>query len=168
MTSSTDQAAEQQLEDEEICRLAKCPFCKNMETHQHYLHCTAQDITQLWQKLQKDVRTKLQPQEVYEGIITYLLKGLSSNIDQCNKQITCILANKLHKVIHQQTAIGWEQFRHDFLTTGWAALQQQYEKTTNKATTKDWDKIFSKTVIQYAFEVWKGRNKKLHGTTMKK
>ena len=60
--------------------------------------------------------------EVYEGLISYLIQGLSREIPHSDKQLNNLLTRQLDKVITTQNEMGWEEFRHGFLSKEWTKL----------------------------------------------
>ena len=71
---------QQLLEEQELDSLAQCPFCKQQETHQHYLYCTNNELTQFHNTLEKQIKQKFERIGVYEGITALFLRGLTTDI----------------------------------------------------------------------------------------
>jgi hypothetical protein len=146
---------------------AECYLCKDpVEDLNHLLRCSHSDRKPWRHKLFKSLRATCENHHTRPYLVDILLNGIDAWFND-------IPLNKLdyprtfHKLIAEQTALGWRQIFQGRMSLEWSSLQDQHLRqlqiTANCHTGLLWTTNVITTVWKEFFTMWSNRNTAIHG-----
>ena len=119
--------------------------------------------------IKKFKATTLTRYDVHEAIISLLTWGLrwtpTKDTPTC-QLLTGTFNLEIQEAIKEQTNIRWCNVRRGFISARWAKAQTLFAQTDGQRQT-GWTKLLTTQVLNVSWEMWKQRNKALHGDNRK-
>jgi hypothetical protein len=146
---------------------AECYLCKHdVEDLNHLLRCSHPDRKPWRHTLYKALRATCENHITRPYLVDILLNGIDAWINE-------IPFDKLeypvlyHRLIDEQSSLGWRQLFQGRMTSEWARLQDQHLKqlkvTANCHTGTLWTTNIITTIWKEFFTMWNARNTAIHG-----
>jgi hypothetical protein len=146
---------------------AECYLCKHdTEDLNHLLRCSHPDRKPWRHKLYKALRVTCENHLTRPYLVDILLNGIDAWIHETpfDKQTYPAI---YHRLIEEQSSLGWRQIFQGRLTSEWARLQDQHLRqinvTANCHTGLLWTTNIITTVWKEFFTMWTARNTAIHG-----
>jgi hypothetical protein len=146
---------------------AACYLCKHdSEDFDHLLRCSHPDRKPWRHRLYKALRVTCERYHTRPYLVDILLNGIdawinSSPFDKTKYPII------YHRLIDEQSALGWRQIFQGRMTMEWARLQDQHLRqlkiTSNCQSGLLWTTNILTTVWKEFFVMWTARNAAIHG-----
>ena len=158
---------EDEINENELNELALCPFgCGNVESHQHYLYCTNDTITEQRTQLKQKEQKYLIKQGIHKGLAMTIVKALDQDILSTTLGAHDTVDLLIQEAVEDQAVIGWDNFRTGYLSKKWLYAQEYHNRINKVSNNRDWNHIITKTILNYTYTVWKFRNDRIHGATI--
>ena len=145
----------------------KCPSCPNeTETIQHFIQCPSR--LQWRTDMINDISNYMESQDTRPELAIILKDALQQWFDA--QPITFpLLPTIFHKLIRDQTNIGWEQLFYGRFSNEWSSLQEEHYETTDHRPTRlngsSWTSGLIQRVWHHLHLAWLQRNSDAHGIT---
>jgi hypothetical protein len=143
-----------------------CIHCGQLEDRDHLLRCSFPPRVKWRTKLLSDLRHTHSSTECNPYLIDILLDGIHSWIID-TPMIMARYPRRYHRLITEQTTIGWRHVFNGRLTTQWRIRQDRYLRmgkiTTRYNTGANWALRTLTTIWKAFFVLWKERNEAIHG-----
>jgi hypothetical protein len=144
-----------------------CFLCKTeTEDLNHLLRCTHPDRKPWQHRLFTAIRATCEYQNTRSYLVDILIDGLSSwlNVRTIDKSA---YPSTFHRLIREQTQLGWRQLFQGRMSKEWARLQDVYlrriHSTANSKTGLLWTTAIITTIWKEFFLMWEARNTAVHG-----
>jgi hypothetical protein len=146
---------------------ATCHFCKNeIEDLTHLLRCTHPDRKPWQHRLFAALRAACERLHTRSYLVDILIEGLATwfNAGTIDK---AAYPTSFHRLIHEQSQLGWRQLFQGRMSNEWARLQDIYlrriQSTANSQTGLLWTTTIITTIWKEFFIMWETRNTAVHG-----
>jgi hypothetical protein len=143
-----------------------CLHCGEPEDRDHILRCTFSS-RRLWRNnLFVHLRSTHKSTECDPRLLDILIDGLNTWFLHLPMDVSRY-PRSYHKLIHEQTEIGWRHMFNGHLTTQWRIKQDKYLRRlkihTRTHTGAGWALRTMTTLWRDFFVLWKERNEAIHG-----
>jgi hypothetical protein len=144
-----------------------CPLCKSeTEDFPHLLRCTHPDRKPWRHKLYAALRATCELHDTRPYLVDLLLNGIDAwfhGVPLDPSKYPRIF----HRLIREQTAIGWRQIFQGRMTSEWARLQDNHlrdiKALSNFKSGTLWTTTIITTTWKSFFTMWEARNAVVHG-----
>jgi hypothetical protein len=143
-----------------------CLHCGQPEDRDHLLRCPFPPRLKWRAKLLSDLRHTHSSAESNPYLVDIMIDGLHSWMND-TPMVMDRYPRRYHRLITEQTTIGWRHVFNGRLTTQWRLRQDRYLRmgriTTVTHTGANWSLRTITTVWNAFFCLWKDRNEAIHG-----